>query len=77
MSAATEYTVSFSRVWTINTLTVLAMLGFAVTSVDSASKTLLLDFSRVADKKGIHCEPNIILYEIMLFCILNIIILGN
>ena len=57
-------------------LTALTMLGFAVTSLDSASKTLLLDFSRVANKKGIPCGPNIILYGIMLFLgVLNIIIL--
>lgn len=76
VSAATGYTVSFSRGWAIYILTALTMLGFAVTSLDSASKTLLLDFSRVADKKGIHCSTNAILYGIMLFLgILNIIIL--
>ena len=76
VSAATGYTVSFSRGWIIYMLTALTMLGFAVTSLDSASKTLLLDFSRVANKKGIHCGPNIILYGIMLFLgVLNIIIL--
>lgn len=76
VSAATGYTLSLSRGWIIYTLTALTMLGFAVTSLDSASKTLLVDTSRIMKNKNINIRPNIILLIIMCCIgIVNIIIL--
>lgn len=43
VSAATGYTLSFSRGLAIYVLTALTMLAFAVTSLDSATKTLVND----------------------------------
>ena len=47
VSAATGYTLSFSRGPIIYVLTALTMLAFAVTSLDSATKTLVNDSSRI------------------------------
>lgn len=47
VSAATGYTLSFSRGSAIYVLTALTMLAFAVTSLDSATKTLVNDFIRL------------------------------
>ena len=76
VSAATGYTLSFSRGWIIYALTALTMLGFAVTSLDSASKTLLVDASRIMVDKNKHIRPNSILIYIMFgIGVVNIIIL--
>lgn len=76
VSAATGYTLSFSRGWIIYSLTALTMLGFAVTSLDSASKTLLVDASRIMTNKNNNIRPNTILLFIMLgIGMVNIIIL--
>lgn len=61
VSAATGYTLSFSRGWVIYTLTALTMLAFAVTSLDSASKTLLNDITRISEKKHIKYKPSLFL----------------
>ena len=47
VSAATGYTLSFSRGSVIYGLTALTMLAFAVTSLDSATKTLVNDCTRI------------------------------
>ena len=61
VSAATGYTLSFSRGWVIYTLTALTMLAFAVTSLDSASKTLLNDITRISENKHIKYKPSLFL----------------
>ena len=61
VSAATGYTLSFSRGWVIYTLTALTMLAFAVTSLDSASKTLLNDITRISENKHIKYKPSFFL----------------
>lgn len=76
VSAATGYTLSFSRGWIIYSLTALTMLGFAVTSLDSASKTLLNDVSRISIHRNIKFNPNLYLRLIMIFIgTINIVIL--
>lgn len=65
VSAATGYTLSFSRGWIIYSLTALTMLGFAVTSLDSASKTLLVDVARIMTNKNKNIRPNAVLIFIM------------
>lgn len=52
VSAATGYTLSFSRGPIIYVLTALTMLAFAVTSLDSATKTLVNDSVRLLENKG-------------------------
>ena len=52
VSAATGYTLSFSRGPIIYVLTALTMLAFAVTSLDSATKTLVNDSVRLLANKG-------------------------
>lgn len=52
VSAATGYTLSFSRGPIIYVLTALTMLAFAVTSLDSATKTLVNDSVRLLGNKG-------------------------
>lgn len=49
VSAATGYTLSFSRGPAIYVLTALTMLAFAVTSLDSATKTLVNDSVRLLE----------------------------
>ncbi|MDE6284840.1 MAG: hypothetical protein K2M17_03765 [Bacilli bacterium] len=61
VSAATGYTLSFSRGWVIYTLTALTMLAFAVTSLDSASKTLLNDITFISKKKKLKSKPSFFL----------------
>lgn len=51
VSAATGYTLSFSRGPIIYVLTALTMLAFAVTSLDSATKTLVNDSVRLLENK--------------------------
>lgn len=76
VSGATGYTLSFSRGWIIYVLTALTMLGFAVTSLDSASKTLLVDASRIMEDRKRNVRPNTILMFIMIgIGLVNIIIL--
>lgn len=76
VSAATGYTLSFSRGWVIYTLTALTMVAFAVTSLDSASKTLLNDITRISQNRKFKYKPSFFLE----FCmggigLINIIIL--
>lgn len=76
VSAATGYTLSFSRGWVIYVLTALTMLAFAVTSLDSASKTLLNDITRISEKRHLKYKPSFFLK----FCmcgigVINIILL--
>lgn len=51
VSAATGYTLSFSRGPIIYVLTALTMLAFAVTSLDSATKTLVNDSVRLLENR--------------------------
>lgn len=76
VSAATGYTLSFSRGWMIYTLTALTMLGFAVTSLDSASKTLLNDLIRIFTNRKLKLKPNLFLVVIMgIIGLINVVIL--
>lgn len=52
VSAATGYTLSFSRGTVIYILTALTMVAFAVTSLDSATKTLVDDTARLIVESG-------------------------
>lgn len=76
VSAATGYTLSFSRGTIIYALTALTMLGFAVTSLDSASKTLLNDITRISQSHKKNYNTTAFLYGIMAFLgVINVIIL--
>lgn len=82
VSAATGYTLSLSRGPVIYVLTALTMLAFAVTSLDSATKTLVDDTARLLDerisKKEISQDKiiNTIMYSTMgILGILNVILL--
>lgn len=76
VSAATGYTLSFSRGAIIYTLTGITMLAFAVTSLDSASKTLLNDTSRIAKNRHSSLKSDVILVIIMVILgIINAIVL--
>lgn len=58
VSAATGYTLSFSRGPAIYVLTALTMLAFAVTSLDSATKTLVNDSVRLLEGKKLKQDIN-------------------
>lgn len=76
VSAATGYTLSFSRGPVIYALTALTMMSFAVTSLDSASKTLLNDYGRISQSRLHSLRPSRFLMLVMgLLGIVNIIIL--
>lgn len=76
VSAATGYTLSFSRGRIIYALTAVTMLAFAVTSLDSASKTLLNDSSRIFIKRNLKVKSDLIILLIMVVLgIINIIVL--
>lgn len=83
VSAATGYTLSFSRGPVIYILTALTMLAFAVTSLDSATKTLVNDSVRLledreAGKKTIdkNSVTNTVTYITMtVLGLLNIVLL--
>ena len=76
VSAATGYTLSFSRGIIIYALTAITMMSFAVTSLDSASKTLLNDITRLYGEKGKKDKSNTMLYLLMGgLGLLNVIIL--
>lgn len=83
VSAATGYTLSFSRGPVIYILTALTMLAFAVTSLDSATKTLVNDSVRLLEerKSGEKKVSNnqvtdVVTYIIMaIIGVLNIILL--
>ncbi len=76
VSAATGYTLSFSRGWVIYSLTALTMLAFAVTSLDSAAKTLLNDFTRITKKRNLKYKSSFLLKCCMCSIgVINIIIL--
>lgn len=76
VSASTGYTISISRGWIIYGLTAVTMLAFAVTSLDSASKTLLNDTSRIVRHKQLRLKSGSILKVIMCTIgAINIIIL--
>lgn len=76
VSAATGYTLSFSRGWMIYILTALTMMAFAVTSLDSASKTLLNDITRISEKKNLKYSPSFFLKCCMCgIGLINVIIL--
>ena len=76
VSAATGYTLSFSRGRIIYGLTALTMLAFAVTSLDSASKTLLNDTSRIAKNRHSNIKSDVIILLIMVVLgIINVIVL--
>ena len=76
VSAATGYTLSISRGWVIYVLTALTMLAFAVTSLDSASKTLLNDITRISRNHNLRYSPNTFLTICMCgLGLINIIIL--
>lgn len=71
VSAATGYTLSFSRGIYIYILTALTMVCFAVTSLDSASKTLLNDITRIRTRKHSNHSPRVSLIIIM--CCIGVI----
>jgi len=76
VSAATGYTLSTSRGWVIYVLTALTMLAFAVTSLDSASKTLLNDTTRITQHRHMNIKPSLGLKIIMCTIgLINIVIL--
>lgn len=82
VSAATGYTLSFSRGPIIYALTALTMLAFAVTSLDSATKTLINDTARLVSERtneeNISHDRilNIITYATMgILGVLNVILL--
>lgn len=76
VSASTGYTLSFSRGKIIYGLTAVTMLAFAVTSLDSASKTLMNDTSRIIKNNRLNFKSDVILILIMsLLGIINIIVL--
>lgn len=78
VSAATGYTLSLSRGPVIYVLTALTMLFFAITSLDSATKTLVSDMVRLIGEKTISKKKllNIIIYSTMaILGVLNVILL--
>lgn len=83
VSAATGYTLSFSRGLAIYVLTALTMLAFAVTSLDSATKTLVNDSVRLLEERKTKNDKidekqvsNTVTYATMtVIGILNIILL--
>jgi BCCT family transporter. len=76
VSGATGFTLSFSRGVVVYILTALTMLCFAVTSLDSASKTLLNDISRISENKHLKTKPRTFLVLIMgSIGLINVIIL--
>ena len=76
VSGATGFTLSFSRGVVVYILTALTMLCFAVTSLDSASKTLLNDITRISQNKHLRTRPRTFLIIIMSSIgLINIIIL--
>ena len=83
VSAATCYTLSFSRGLAIYVLTALTMLAFAVTSLDSATKTLVNDSVRLLEERKTKNDKidekqvsNTVTYATMtVIGILNIILL--
>ena len=82
VSAATGYTLSFSRGPVIYVLTALTMLAFAVTSLDSATKTLVNDCARIISESDSGKEISqdriisIVTYSTMVVLgVLNIILL--
>lgn len=83
VSAATGYTLSFSRGLAIYVLTALTMLAFAVTSLDSATKTLDNDSVRLLEERKTKNDKidekqvsNTVTYATMtVIGILNIILL--
>jgi choline-glycine betaine transporter len=76
VSGATGFTLSFSRGVVVYILTALTMLCFAVTSLDSASKTLLNDITRISKNKHLKTRPRTFLIVIMASIgLINIIIL--
>lgn len=83
VSAATGYTLSFSRGFAIYVLTALTMLAFAVTSLDSATKTLVNDSVRLLEERKTKNDKidekqvsNTVTYATMtVIGILNIILL--
>lgn len=83
VSAATGYTLSLSRGFVIYILTALTMLAFAITSLDSATKTLVDDISRLTNakndydcKKQAKRNKNFIIYGIIFILgVINIVLL--
>lgn len=76
VSGATGFTLSFSRGVVVYALTALTMLCFAVTSLDSASKTLLNDITRISQNKQLKTRPRTFLILIMASIgLINVIIL--
>lgn len=82
ISAATGYTLSFSRGPIIYVLTGLTMLAFAVTSLDSATKTLVNDMVRLLKTNEKHSNidekkvTNLVTYITMaIIGVLNIILI--
>lgn len=82
VSAATGYTLSFSRGPVIYALTAVTMLAFAVTSLDSATKTLVNDSTRIISESSSNKKMdqkqvlNIVTYSTMgILGLLNVILL--
>lgn len=82
VSAATGYTLSFSRGQVIYALTALTMMAFAVTSLDSATKTLVNDSTRIISESSSNKRMeqkqvlNIVTYSTMgILGVLNVILL--
>lgn len=82
VSAATGYTLSFSRGPAIYVLTAVTMLAFAVTSLDSATKTLVNDTARLIGESNANRKVSqekilsVITYSTMgILGVLNVILL--
>ena len=82
VSAATGYTLSLSRGPVIYILTALTMLAFAVTSLDSATKTLVNDSTRIISERNSNLIMNqqkvlnVVTYSTMgILGVLNIVLL--
>ena len=76
VSAATGFTLSFSRGPVIYVFTALTMIAFAVTSLDSATKTLLDDLSRVLKRSDdVKFKNRLTVFILLTLGIINIVVL--
>ena len=76
VSAATGFTLSFSRGPVIYVFTALTMIAFAVTSLDSATKTLSDDLSRVLKRSDdVKFKNRLTVFILLTLGIINIVVL--
>ena len=75
VSAATGFTLSFSRGPVIYVFTALTMIAFAVTSLDSATKTLSDDLSRVLKRSDdVKFKNRLTVFILLTLGIINIVV---